>query len=1104
MVSRTERDPFFMQIFNAHVSSAALACLPHFFPLVVNFSPSLAAHTSTPDSAPSQPHIAHILKLAFVALLPLDKLGDSKERVRELARDGMVAAGRTALALGVSAGVTPGGKEKDGPWGYLARTVQESGFASKNARAREQAPLKPFTPLLLPLLADADPGVRSLALSSVISIFSSPSVSSAARADLKKALIRHDVSKKLQDTILAAVIGGAGIPLERSSSAGSGLSDLGSNTAAGHGGSSQKGSSEAGSELSGTAAKPRISSSSTSSGVIRGSSSRPRLTPTAGRSATASVVPSLLASLPAAAFPGDPAAVHEPTTDVEAIYIASERDLQGEFEAMRAGFEGKETEHNWMVRDRSVARIRGMLKGKAHETFLDGFLASVKSVQEGILKTASSLRTTVATNALALIAELSQSLGHSFDPLLEAFLSHCLGMAGQTKKLVATASQAACKALITNSAYHLKTIQLLWTGMNDKIVLARTFVSGHVHTFIIVHGRASKSHIESSGGLEALEQCIKKGLTDANTLVKENSRATYWDYHQIWPKMADRLLAGLDATTKKQLDKADPRKGGAAIAAPAKIARPSVRSFIAQAKAAPRALSPTPPSPAVPTRTTPEPSTPSRVGNPSMPAIHQQFSSSPTTPTRKSTPSRSLPPAPVPPDSTSLSSTSPTSRPIYIATSEPLPPALPEESNDLMQLSSPFVRDDLDSSLDFDAPVSALPSPRRSPLPRPRRNPAPIIEPIVDAALRSQADQAEQAAQRLLELAESDAEDSEGSSGQVIGPGGHLIERSLPESTTASLPHFHRTPVTTRRHDVFEDSPDVRDSGLGGMGNWWMKKVEALPSAEPLAPDSTERTEEIASLVSAMQSGQVTIEGLRKISTLSRERPLREEDDGSSVLASPTRVDGPAEFGATSFWEGGRTFSRVFDGLAKLLQKETAPERKDAALVLFKDLVENQFPAFAGEELEVFELLFKLREDTSRTTIAAVEATADVFCSRLEPLYGLGSLRSSLSTYLGNLGGAKDAKSYALGLRLISKFFERIPSEILEEELPKSKSLIKNGLNDAQSGDLRRAAVNALVAAQSVLQDEERLSILVDGLAPDQRNLLSYYHERAARKKPGV
>ncbi|KAL8293620.1 hypothetical protein RQP46_000321 [Phenoliferia psychrophenolica] len=1084
---------------SAHVSAAAIGCITLFFPLLVptaaHPAPSSSDAASTSASASADP--ALVLKHAFVALLPLQQLVDSKERVREAARDALVAAGRTALRLGVnaSAGTQGGGKEKEGPWTYLSRVMHESAFSSKSPRAREQAihyilalrnpalttplaPLRPFTPLLLPLLSDADPAVRALALSSVSSIFSSPSVTPAARADLKKELIKHDVSKKVQDTILATVIGGA--TLERSSSAGSLLSDRGSTSAAGHGGSSQRGSSEAGSERS---APPRRSPVASATATLSGSPSatpRPRT--------TATVVPSLLASLPSTAFPSDPTSVHEPTTDVEALYIASEADLRGEFEAMKEGFTGKETEFNWMVRDRSVARIRGMLKGKAHENYLEGFLSGIKSTQDGILKTASSLRTTVATNALALVTELSNALGHTFDPLLEGFLSHCLGMAGQTKKLVATASQAACKALITNSAYHLETVQLLWLGMNDKIVLARTFISAHVRTFVEVHGRVSRGPIEQTGGLDVLEQCIKRGLSDANALVKENSRATYWLANDIWPKMTERVAASLDATTKKQLDKADPRNAAATKAPAAKVARPSVRSMIAQAKASSKPSSPTASSPAA--------------------ATPAASSSTPTTtPTR--TPIRTsvlVAPSALIPSEPETEPTSPDSLPTPIHAD---PSLVPGEPTDLMGVTSPFLGDDQDSSLDF-AHVSSLPSSSSpsisTPISLPRARNAslvlPVTEPIVDAALRSQADQAEQAAQRLLELAESDAEDDHGDHGRVIGPGGHLVERTAPERTATPLQNFHRTPVTMRKHDVFEDSPDVRDQGYGangaGKGNWWMKKVDALPTAEPLPPDTAERTSEIAALVSSLQAGQITADGLRQLSSLSKERPLRDDEESASILAD---VQAKPEFGASSFWDGSaRTFSRVFDGLAKFLNREDALDRRDSALVLLKDLVENQFPAFAGDELEVFELLFKLREDTSRTTIAAVEAIADVFCSRLEPLYGLGSLRSSLATYLAQPSGARDAKSYALGLRLIGKLFERIPSEILEDELPKSKGLIKTGLNDAHSGDLRRAAVTALVSAQMVLQDEERLGLLVDGLAPDQRNLLAYYIEKSRKK----
>lgn len=125
---------------NAHVSTAAIGCLSLYFPLLAT-TPSddpRRASTSAADLHPASHTIAHNLKHAFLALLPLHQLADSKERVREAARDALVNAGRTALALGVNAGVHPGGKDKEGPWQYLSRSIHETGFSSKSPRAREQ------------------------------------------------------------------------------------------------------------------------------------------------------------------------------------------------------------------------------------------------------------------------------------------------------------------------------------------------------------------------------------------------------------------------------------------------------------------------------------------------------------------------------------------------------------------------------------------------------------------------------------------------------------------------------------------------------------------------------------------------------------------------------------------------------------------------------------------------------------------------------------------------------------------------------------------------------------------------------------------------------
>lgn len=108
---------------NQHVATAALACLPPLFPLLVPTDPSSSSST------------AHSLRHSLSLLLPLDRLGDAKPATRGLVRQALVSAASASLRLGVDAG----SKTKDGgPWALIEKGVHEHGFASKNARAREQ------------------------------------------------------------------------------------------------------------------------------------------------------------------------------------------------------------------------------------------------------------------------------------------------------------------------------------------------------------------------------------------------------------------------------------------------------------------------------------------------------------------------------------------------------------------------------------------------------------------------------------------------------------------------------------------------------------------------------------------------------------------------------------------------------------------------------------------------------------------------------------------------------------------------------------------------------------------------------------------------------
>lgn len=53
---------------------------------------------------------------------------------------------------------------------------------------------------------------------------------------------------------------------------------------------------------------------------------------------------------------------------------------------MKPCFEGKESEHNWQQREKSIYKIRGMLLSDAHLHFNEAFIAALKRAADWILK----------------------------------------------------------------------------------------------------------------------------------------------------------------------------------------------------------------------------------------------------------------------------------------------------------------------------------------------------------------------------------------------------------------------------------------------------------------------------------------------------------------------------------------------------------------------------------------------------------------------------------------------------------------------------------------------------------------------------------------------
>lgn len=257
--------------------------------------------------------------------------------------------------------------------------------------------------------------------------------------------------------------------------------------------------------------------------------------------------------------------------EVPPVFVGSARDLETELSKMIPSFEGKETEHNWQARESSILILRGMLRSGVGSHFPADLVAGLRGqVLDGVLKALASLRTTLAVSTCAFVTSLGPALGTALDPLVEALLPALLKMASFTKKIVASASQVAAASIVSNTSFSLRTLTMLTTTLGEKTVQARTAGVGHLKVFVEHHGNSphARASVENGEGWPLLESALKKGLADANPGVKDGSRKLFWSCATVWPGPSQKLLGALDATTKRQLEKAKPQDVPAAVASP--------------------------------------------------------------------------------------------------------------------------------------------------------------------------------------------------------------------------------------------------------------------------------------------------------------------------------------------------------------------------------------------------------------------------------------------------------------------------------------------------------------------------------------------------------
>ncbi|EAL90602.1 suppressor of tub2 mutation [Aspergillus fumigatus] len=540
----------------------------------------------------------HLVALQCRALYPLlvERLGDHKERIRAQAAqsftDMWLAAPEEVeqCVLGQAlVGKNPRAKEMSMIWlSNVSSSFNIGGFSSFLTIALQMTKnygllFRSYVSSLVACLEDADSNVRNTAKNTVIELFEN--ASERAKSDLKRQMATHNVRKSFVNAILASIDHGtsdmdaASRPISRAEAlvhrpvsraetqASRSVSRLDT-----HQRPASRMELAQSSVLHTEALPPRpvsvlSSRSETHKEVTKEviGVERPKSRLTTAKSEPNWAVVSHTGPAEELPLPSSRPASQE-GEKIDALYVSSSRQVDELFRDMMPHFEGRESEDNWIRREKDVLTLRRLTHGNAPDDYSPAYLAGLKTLLDGIFKVVNSLRTTLSTIGCLLIQDIAKRCGPRIDSMVEIMMQNLIKLCSGMKKISAQNGNATVDALIENVTFTTRILQHVSGACQDKNVQLRLFAAGWLKTLIQKQSH-HKSSIEHGGGLDMMEKSVKKCLADANPGVREAMRSTFWTYYRVWPNRANEILSNLDPKSRSLLEK-DPANPNAHQSAP--------------------------------------------------------------------------------------------------------------------------------------------------------------------------------------------------------------------------------------------------------------------------------------------------------------------------------------------------------------------------------------------------------------------------------------------------------------------------------------------------------------------------------------------------------
>lgn len=265
-------------------------------------------------------------------------------------------------------------------------------------------------------------------------------------------------------------------------------------------------------------------------------------------------------------------------TSIASIDVYDQSQLYRITSEMLPCFDNKESEKNWLLREKCILKLRSLLRGNAFKEFPQDTLVSIKELADPICKGLLSLRTTLSVNSCQLVKEMTYIFGEDFDSLSELFFPTLMKLCAATKHLTTTNAHVVVCAILAKCSFHSRISQRIIAAASDKSVNTRSYSAFWLQILLI---RFCDTEISKSI-FDIMDRVLSKLLSDPSSLVRQAAKECYRRYFDICPSQCSQLLKSLDPATVRALGRSMPELMALSKTAPmlSKRSRPSLKESI--------------------------------------------------------------------------------------------------------------------------------------------------------------------------------------------------------------------------------------------------------------------------------------------------------------------------------------------------------------------------------------------------------------------------------------------------------------------------------------------------------------------------------------------